>query len=105
MIVGKPLPFVNDYVKQLNHIISLMKTNAAMTYGRQKWLAFCLTCLIVTSSICWRKFSRISFGFFSDALFSWYFRGPMMWELLLSSSVNLVLKSFAIKEGVLLIDD
>ena len=105
MIVGKPLPFVNDYVNKLNHIMEHSQINAGITYGRQKWLAFCLTCIIVTCSICWRKFSRVSLGFFSDALFSWYFRGPMTWELLLSSSVNLVLKSFTLKEGILLIDD
>lgn len=105
MVVGKPLAFVNDYVNKLNQIMEHRQVNAAMTYGRQKWLAFCLTCIIVTGSICWRQFSRISLGFFSDALFSWYFRGPMTWDLLLSSSVNLVLESFAIKEAVLLIDD
>ena len=47
MIVGKPLPFVNDYVNNLSDIISLHQINVAMTYGRKKWLAFCLTCIIV----------------------------------------------------------
>jgi hypothetical protein len=105
MIVGKPLPFVNDYVNNLNEILSLYPINAAMTYGHQKWLAFCLTCIIVTSSICWRKFNRISLGSFSEALLSWYFRRPMTWELLLKASVNLILTRFEIKEGILLIDD
>ena len=84
MIVGKPLNFVNDYVNKLNDIISLCQINATMTSGHQKWLAFCLTCIMVTGSICWRKFSRISLGFFSDALLSWYDQSPMTWELLLS---------------------
>ena len=105
MIVGKPLPFVNDYVNNLSNMISRHQINVAMTYGRKKWLAFCLTCIIVTCSICWRKFNRISLGSFSDALLSWYFRRPMMWELLLSASVNLILEKFEIKRGILLIDD
>ena len=105
MIVGKPLPFVTDYVNQLSEIMEHNQKKAAMTFGRKKWLEFCLMCIMVTNSICWRKFSRISLGSISDALLSWYFRRPMTWGLLLSASVNLILENFDIKEGLLLIDD
>lgn len=105
MIVGKPFAFLIDYVSQLSDVMENSQIKSGMTCGRKNWLAFCLTCIIVTNSICWRKFSRISLGSFSDALFSWYFRGPMTWELLLSSSVKLVLKKFALTEGLILIDD
>ena len=105
MIVGKPFAFLIDYVNQLSDVMENTQVKAGMTYGRKNWLAFCLTCIIVTNSICWRKFSRVSLGSFTDALLSWYFRRPMTWELLLSSSVKLVLKKFAITEGLLLIDD
>jgi len=105
MIVGKPFAFLIDYVNQLNDILENSQIKAGMTCGHKNWLAFCLTCIIVTNSICWRKFSRVSLGSFTDALLSWYFRRSMTWELLLSSSVKLVLKKFAITEGLLLIDD
>ena len=98
------MPFLSDYVNQLS---SVMEHNqkVGMTCGYKRWLAFCLTCIIITNSICWCKFARISLGSFSDALLSWYFRHPMTWELLLSASVKLVLECFEIKEGVLLIDE
>jgi len=105
MIVGKPFPFLIDYVNQLSDAMENTQIKTGMTCARKNWLAFCLTAILVTSSICWRKFSRVSFGSFTEALLSWHFRSPMTWELLLSTSVNLVLKNFAITEGLLLIDD
>lgn len=105
MIVGKPFAFVIDYVNQLNEIMEKVQVKSGMSCGRKNWLSFCLTSIIVTNSICWRKFSRASLGTVTDALLSWYFRGSMTWELLLSSSVQLILHNFAITEGLLLIDD
>lgn len=105
MIVGKPLPFVNDYVHQLSAAMSSGRTHAGMTEGRKRWLSFGLMCIMVTHSICWRQFARLSLGAVSDALLSWYFRRPMSWGLLLSASVNLVLAKFTITEGILVIDD
>lgn len=103
MIVGKPLATVEAYVHKLSDLME--EKQLIMTDGQKKWLAFCLTCIIITNTICWRKFSRISLGTFNDALLSWYFRLPLNWDMLLSMSVNLVLKTFETKEGILLIDD
>lgn len=105
MLVGKPLPFISDYVDKLSASMEHSQTHAGLTVGRKAWLSFCLMCIIVTESICWRKFVRVSLGSYSEALLSWHFRHPMTWGLLLSVSVNLVLKNFDIKEGVLLIDE
>lgn len=105
MLVGKPLPFVSQYVNQLSNAMEHHQTQAGLTSGRQAWLSFCLMCIIVTESICWRKFVRASLGSYSEALLSWHFRHPMTWGLLLSVSVNLVLENFGIQEGILLIDD
>jgi len=71
MIVGKPFAFLSDYVNQLSETLENSQITAGMTVKRQNWLAFCLTCIIVTNSICWRKFSRVSLGSFTDALLSW----------------------------------
>lgn len=105
MIVGKPFAFLIDYVNQLSYIMEATEKKSGITCGQKKWLAFCLTCIIVTNTICWRKFSRISLGTFTDSLLSWYFRRPMTWGLLLSCSIRLVLEKFAVSEGLLLIDD
>ena len=71
MIVGKPLLFLSDYVDKLSDAMEHSQIKAGMSCGRKRWLAFCLTCIIITNSICWRKFARISLGSFSDALLSW----------------------------------
>ncbi len=81
------------------------KNQAGLTPRRQAWLSFCLMCIIVTESIGWRKFVRAGLDSYSEALLSWHFRHPMTWGLLLSVSVNLVLKNFSVQEGILLIDD
>ncbi len=61
--------------------------------------------IIVTESVCWRKFVRAGLGRYSEALLSWYFRSPMPWDVLLSLSVRLLLDSFGSWEGVLVLDD
>jgi hypothetical protein len=105
MLVGSPLPFIDEYVNQLSVRMEQHQTPTVLTAGRRAWLSFCLTCIIVTESLCWRKFVRASFGYYSEALLSWYFRQPLTWELLLLISVKLVLETFQIQEGLLLIDD
>jgi hypothetical protein len=105
MLVGSPLPFIEEYVNQLSVRMERHQTSAVLTAGRRAWLSFCLTCIIVTESLCWRKFVRASLGYYSEALLSWYFRQPLTWELLLLISVELVLETFQIQEGLLLIDD
>ncbi len=105
MIVGKPFPFIINYPNQLSDAMENTQIGKGMTYARKKWLMFCLTAIMVTNSICWRKFSRVSLGSFTEALLSWHFRSPMTWDLLLLVSVKLILTHFAVTEGLLLIDD
>lgn len=105
MIVGKPLPFVSNYVEKLSANLERSQADSGLSLGYQAWLSFCLMCIIVTQSLCWRKFVRVGLGSYSEALLSWYFRAPMNWELLLSVSVNLVLETFGTLEGILVIDD
>jgi hypothetical protein len=61
--------------------------------------------IIVTESVCWRKFVRAGLGRYSEALLSWYFRCPLAWELFVSISVSLLLERFGTWEGVLVLDD
>jgi len=105
MLMGNPLPFVEAYVEQLSARLALQHPKAGLTLGQQAWLSFGLMGIIVTESVCWRKWVRAGLGRYSEALLSWYFRSPMAWGLLLSFSVELVLESFGTWEGVLVLDD
>lgn len=105
MIMGNPLPFVEAYVEQLSARLALHRPKAGLSPGQKAWLSFCLMGIIVTESVCWQKFVRAGLGRYSEALLSWYFRGPMPWEWLLVLSVRLLLESFGTWEGVLVLDD
>ncbi len=105
MIVGEPLPFVQEYVRKLSTHLEQHQAGRGLTGGQQGWLSFCLLCIIVTESVCWRKFVRAGLGQYTEALLSWYFRCPLSWDLLLAMSVRVVLQSFGTWEGVLVLDD
>ena len=105
MIMGNPLPFVEEYVERLSASLDSHQPKAGLSRGQKAWLSFCLMGIIVTESVCWQKFVRAGLGRYSEALLSWYFRAPMEWGLLLSFSVRLLLESFGTWEGVLVLDD
>ena len=105
MLIGAPLPFVDNYVDGLSEGLEKRQTGAGLTAGQKKWLSFCLMGILITESVCWQKFVRASLGRYSEALLSWYFRCPMTWGLLVSISVDLVLESFFVWGGVLVLDD
>lgn len=103
MRVSTPFPFICQYVEQLHD--RLYQQNAGLTPGQRKWLSFSLMCILVTESVCWRRFVRASLGQYSEALLSWYFRAPVSYELLLRMSVHLLIENFSIYEGILVLDD
>ena len=62
-------------------------------------------CIIVTESVCWRKYVRVGLGQYSEALLSYYFCCNITWSLLIAASIRIVLDSVESYEGVLIIDD
>lgn len=105
MLVGKPLYFIEEYVAELSLGLTPPQRPAGLSPGQQAWLSFCLMCIMVTESVCWRNFVRAGLGRYSEALLSFYFNGPLTWELLLAISTHIVLKYFNTWEGILVIDD
>lgn len=105
MLVGKPLPFIVDYVEKLSTGLEQSQRQGGLTMGQRAWLSFCLMCVIVTESVCGRKFVRAGLGRYSEALLSFYFRCPLSWGGLIALSIRLVLESFETWEGILVIDD
>src|SRR5947207_2462792 len=73
---------------------------------QQSWLAFCITAVLVTNSICWARFERASLGTYSLAALSWMFRhSKLPWDALLVASVRVILRYHGITSGYLMIDD
>ena len=73
---------------------------------QRTWVAFCVTAVLVTNSICWARFERASLGTYALAALSWMFRhSKIPWESLLVASVRVILRQYGITSGSLVLDD
>jgi len=94
VFIGKTLPFVTTFVDELDSALRRIDPEAGMTRLQQGWLAFCLMAIVVTNSICWKRFQRASLGLRSHASLSWMFRQPnRFWQVVLQASVNVILNT------------
>jgi hypothetical protein len=106
MFITTPLPFVKAFVDELNNILEKDRVGQGLSRRQRGWLAFCLTGILVTNSVCWAKFERASLGTYSLAALSWIFRNAKIpWAYLLQTSVTVVLRHYAITQGSLVVDD
>src|SRR4026208_1256080 len=106
MIIGKPAPFVSAFVAAVADAMRAHQPSGSMSATQRTWLAFCVTAVLVTNSICWARFERASLGSYSLAALSWMFRhSKMPWDKLLVASVRVILQHHGITSGNLVIDD
>jgi hypothetical protein len=106
MLIGKPAPFVSAFVAAVDEAIRTHQPNCGLSAIQRTWLAFCVTAVLVTNSICWARFERASLGTYSLAALSWMFRhSKMPWEQLLVASVRVILRHHGLTSGSLVIDD
>jgi DDE superfamily endonuclease len=106
MLVGKPAPFVRAFVDAVDEAIRTQSPSHGLSTIQRAWLAFCVTAVLVTNSICWARFERASLGTYSLAALSWMFRhSKLPWDDLLVASVRVILRHYGITSGSLVIDD
>src|SRR5919106_4836583 len=106
MILAKPSPFVSAFIDAVDETIRAQSPSHGMSAMQRTWLAFCITAVLVTNSICWARFERASLGTYSLAALSWMFRhSKMPWDQLLVASVRVILHHHGITSGSLVIDD
>ena len=106
MVIGKPAPFVSAFVDAVDAAIRVHQPHHAMSVTQRTWLAFCITAVLVTNSICWARFERASLGTYAMAALSWMFRhSKIPWDQLLGASVRVILQHHGITSGSLVIDD
>jgi hypothetical protein len=106
MLIGKPAPFVSTFVEAVDEAIREHNAGRGMSAIQRTWLAFCVTAVLVTNSICWARFERASLGTYSLAALSWMFRhSKMPWDALLVASVRVILRHYGLTCGSLVIDD
>jgi hypothetical protein len=106
MIIGKPAPFVSAFIEAVDSAIRTQQPHHAMSVTQRAWLAFCVTAVLVTNSICWARFERASLGTYAMAALSWMFRhSKIPWDQLLVASVRVILQHHGITSGSLVVDD
>ena len=106
MILGKPAPFARAFVDAVDDAIREQHPSHAMSATQRAWLAFCVTAVLVTNSICGARFERASLGTYALGALSWMFRhSKMPWDQLLVASVRVILRHHGITAGTLVIDD
>ena len=106
MVIGKPAPFVRAFVDAVDAAIRTHQPQHALSGTQRTWLAFCITAVLVTNSICWARFARASLGTYAMAALSWMFRhSKIPWEHLLVASVRVILRHHGITAGTLVVDD
>ena len=100
MIIGKPAPFVSAFVDAVDAAIRTHHPTHALSVTQRTWLAFCITAVLVTNSICWARFARASVGTYTMAALSWMFRhSKMPWDDLLVASVQVILRHHGLTSG------
>ena len=106
MIMGTPAPFVSAFIDAVDGAIRAHQPHHGMSAMPRAWLAFCVTAVVVTNSICWARFARASLGTSTLAALSWMFRhSKIPWDDLLVASVRVILPHQGITSGSLIIDD
>ena len=106
MLIAEPLPFIKDYVQELNTAIKAHCPEKNLSQIQQYWLSFCIMAIIVTNSVCWARFQKASIGQYSIGALAWMFRkSSIPWDLLLQMSVSVTLRRYGITEGNIGIDD
>ena len=106
MVIGKPAPFVSAFVDAVDAAIRMHQPHHALSGTQRTWLAFCITAVLVTNSICWARFERASLGAYAMAALSWMFRhSKIPWDHLLVASVRVILRHHGLTSGSLVIDD
>ena len=100
MFIGKTLPFVRTFVDELDRRLRRIAPEAGLTRIQKEWLGFCLVGIIVTNSVCWKRFDRASLGRRSARSLSWMFRQTnRFWRVLLRTSVRVILARYGISGG------
>ena len=99
MIFSSPLPFVRDFVGELDRGIQEIQPNRKLSKIQRWWLSFCLTGILLSGTVCWAAFERIGLGGYKQAALSWMFRhSKVPWSLLLHVSIMVILRHYGITE-------
>ena len=101
MFIIESLPFVTSFIAELNQAIKEYNPDKSLTCTQKGWLGLCIMAIIMTNTVCWKKFERASIGKYSLAAISWIFRrSTIPWDYLLVISTIIILRRYGIIYGL-----
>lgn len=105
MFYLKPLSVCEEFINQLNTALKQV-TNKKLTARQRLWLSICITGILITNSLCWKRFERSTFGnHCSGTLSKMFCRAKICWDTLLKISILTILQTYNLTHGVLALDD
>jgi hypothetical protein len=100
------MPFIIQYVSELANELHQRHSGQHLSGTQRKWLSFCLTGMLLTGTLCWKAFERMGLGACRIGALSWMFRhSKLPWSYLLQASFSLLMRTFNINNGILVLDD
>jgi hypothetical protein len=58
MIFTQPLPFISDFVEELDRGIRECAPHRKLSTAQRYWLRFCLMGILLANQVCWAAFAR-----------------------------------------------
>ena len=58
MFIRSPLPFVTEFVDELNNALAQHQPGTRLSKLQCLWVSFCLTGILMTNTVCWAQFER-----------------------------------------------
>jgi len=105
MFCLKPLSLCEEFISQLDLSLSQL-SRKKLSRTQRVWLSICITGILLTNTVCWKRFERALIGKYSSGALSKMFRkGKIDWDKLLTASIFVILKSYGITQGLLALDD
>ena len=101
------LSFIDQFVSDLNLALESISPQRRLLSKQQiAFLAFALKAILVTNTICWKVWEKMSFKKVTDSGLNWmFYKATIPWLFLLQAAVKVLLKKNSIRKGVLVIDD
>ena len=62
MIFTTPLPFIKEFIDQLDQGIRECAPTRKLSKAQRWWLSFCLMGILLSNSVCWAAFERVGLG-------------------------------------------
>jgi len=66
MIFTTPLPFIKEFIDQLDQGIRAQAPTRKLSKAQRWWLSFCLMGILLSNAVCWAAFERVGLGHWSQ---------------------------------------